>query len=96
VDENLLKPGSAESQLGAFNRLRAVATAFRLAATGDRRYVRLLCDPSQSGGLAVCLHWQNQTVFFSAISIFTGCRPVPLWDPSQNGGWLERPQEHHQ
>lgn len=57
---------------------------------------RFLCAPSQSGGFAVCLHWHHQMVFFSATSYFTGCRPVPLWEPSQNGGWLERPQEHHQ
>jgi hypothetical protein len=57
---------------------------------------RFLCEPSQSGGFAVCLHWHHQMVFFSATSYCTGCRPVPLCEPSQNGGWLERPQEHHQ
>ena len=52
--------------------------------------------PSQSGGVAVCLHWHHQTVVLVVVSNFTGCRPVPLWLPSQNGGWLERPQAHHQ
>jgi len=50
--------------------------------------------PSQSGGFFVCLHWHHQTVDFSATSNFTGCNPVPLWDPSQKGGWLDLPQEH--
>lgn len=57
---------------------------------------RVLWVPSQSGGLPVCLHWHHQTVFFSASSNFTGCSPVPLWEPSQNGWCAERPQEHHQ
>ena len=42
--------------------------------------------PSQSGGVAVCLHWHHQTVVFVVVSNFTGCKPVPLWLPSQNGG----------
>ncbi len=63
---------------------------------GYAGFGRFLCAPSQSGGFAVCLHWHHQMVFFSATSYFTGCRPVPLWEPSQNGGWLERPQEHYQ
>jgi len=52
--------------------------------------------PSQSGGLAVFLHWHHHTVFFSATSNFTGWRPVPLWAPSQNGWLADRPHAHHQ
>jgi hypothetical protein len=55
-----------------------------------------LCVPSQRGGDWVCLHWHQRMVVGSVHSNFTGCRPVPLWLPSQNGWWLEWPQEHHQ
>ena len=34
--------------------------------------------------------------FPEAIVTFFGVSPVPLWEPSQNGCWLERPQAHHQ
>ena len=57
---------------------------------------RVLWVPSQSGGLAVCLHWHHHTVFFSDTSNFTGCWPVPLWEPLQNGCVAERPHAHHQ
>jgi hypothetical protein len=36
------------------------------------------------------------TLRFSVISTFTGAKPFPLWDPSQNGCVEEYPQEHHQ
>ena len=55
---------------------------------------RVLWDPSQSGGLAECLHMHHQRVFFSGTWNFSGWRPVPLWEPSQNGCPAERPQAH--
>jgi hypothetical protein len=54
------------------------------------------CEPSQNGGFFDALHWQRLTLDFSVISSFLGWSPVPLWEPSQNGLWLVRPQEHHQ
>ncbi len=59
-------------------------------------YANFACDPSQNGGFAVCLHMHQATFFFSAISTFTGVKPFPLCDPSQNGWVEEYPQEHHQ
>jgi len=56
----------------------------------------LLCDPSQNGIPAECLHAHHATVPASAISTFLGWNPVPLCDPSQNGWLAERPQAHHQ
>lgn len=46
-----------------------------------------LCVPSQSGAVLVCLHWHHQTVVGTMVSNFTGWKPVPLWLPSQKGGW---------
>ena len=57
---------------------------------------RFLWEPSQSGGLALCLHWHHQSLARSVVTCLTGWMPVPLWEPSQKGGWLERPQAHHQ
>src|SRR5215204_4475205 len=54
------------------------------------------CVPSQNGMEAECLHAHQATVFASVISTFLGCKPVPAWDPSQNGWLFERPQAHHQ
>ncbi len=41
--------------------------------------------PSQKGGFFVALHRQKYNVFFSGTSNLKACRPVPLWEPSQNG-----------
>ena len=43
-----------------------------------------------------CLQAHQATVLGSVISVFKGPRPVPLWEPSQKGWLLERPQAHHQ
>jgi len=59
-------------------------------------YANFACDPSQNGGLAVCLQRHQATFLFSVISTFTGVKPLPLCAPSQNGCIEEYPHEHHQ
>jgi hypothetical protein len=56
----------------------------------------LLCDPSQSGGVAVRLQAQNATRLFSVAVHFTGVNGVPAWEPSQSGCVADWPQAHHQ
>ena len=57
-----------------------------MVSLGHSGFGRFLCEPSQSGGFAVCLHWHHQTVFFSATSYFTGCRPVPCGSRRKTAG----------
>ena len=63
---------------------------------GDQSAGSFECEPSQNGGLQLCLQLHSATVFASASVNFTGASPVPLCEPSQNGWVWERPQEHHQ
>jgi hypothetical protein len=56
----------------------------------------LLCIPSQKGGFFVCLQPHQATVRDSVITTFTGSKPVPWCEPSQNGCFLDTPQAHHQ
>jgi hypothetical protein len=53
-----------------------------------------LCDPSQSAPFLLCLQPQKYTVELVLASYFTGVKSLPLWDPSQNGCDLLRPQAH--
>jgi hypothetical protein len=53
-----------------------------LGASAD---YKLLCEPSQSGALPVCLHWQKYTVFVSSAVQAIGVKDVPLCAPLQNG-----------
>src|SRR5260370_33945 len=52
--------------------------------------------PPPIGRLPVRLQAQNQAC--SAVAAFpsTGVNSLPLCEPSQNGGFFERPQAHHQ
>jgi hypothetical protein len=52
----------------------------------------LLWEPSQSGDFPVALHPQKNTFLLSSDVNFWGAKPVPLWDPSQNGCLLDSPQ----
>ena len=56
----------------------------RLTLGGSADY-KLLCEPSQSGALPVCLHWQKYTVFVSSAVQAIGVMDVPLCGPLQNG-----------
>ena len=60
------------------------------------RSLEFLWLPSHIGRLPVRLQAQNQAC--SAVAAFhsTGVKAEPLWEPSQNGCFLERPQAHHQ
>ncbi len=51
--------------------------------------------PSQKGLDAVRLQPQNHTVLVSSDLNTTGVKPVPEWEPSQNGWFWLRPQAHH-
>jgi len=53
-----------------------------LGASAD---YKLLCEPSQSGALPVCLHWQKYTVFVSSAVQAIGVKDVSLCAPLQNG-----------
>jgi len=53
-----------------------------LGASAD---YKLLCEPSQSGALPVCLHWQKYTVFVSTAVQAIGVKDVSLCAPLQNG-----------
>ena len=53
-----------------------------LGASAD---YKLLCEPSQSGALPVCLHWQKYTVFVSSAVQAIGVNDVSLCAPLQNG-----------
>jgi hypothetical protein len=50
--------------------------------------------PSQNGAFFVCLQPHHATVLAVAISVFKGAKPVPLWEPSQNGWPLDFPHAH--
>jgi len=55
-----------------------------------------LCEPSQNGAFADCLHWQSQAgPVFSAVN-FCGANPFPLCDPSQKGCDADSPQVQYQ
>jgi len=43
----------------------------------------------------VRLHWQSGSSRSSARCMFSGPNPVPSWEPSQKGWFLDRPQPHH-
>jgi len=55
-----------------------------------------LWAPSQKGLSPLRLQPQSQTFSASVNSIFMGVKPVSLWEPSQKGWFLDRPQLHHQ
>ena len=55
-----------------------------------------LWEPSQKGGVPVCLQAHHAMLPPSLISTFCGVSPVPSWPPSQKGWFCERPQAHHQ
>jgi hypothetical protein len=59
-------------------------------------YANRACEPSQNGGVAVCLHIHQATRFVSVMTTFTGLNPLSLCAPSQNGCVEEYPHEHHQ
>lgn len=67
---------------------RAVA-GIRLTA-----YFRCAWLPSQNGGVFVCLQAHHATVLACGISTASGANPVSPCEPSQNGWFAERPQEH--
>ena len=56
----------------------------------------LLCDPSQNGGVEVCLHWQSHAGPLSSGVWARGVKSVPLWDPSQKGWVPDFPQVQNQ
>jgi hypothetical protein len=74
---------------------RRCASRTRLSALHQVAGKRL-CEPSQKGGVFVCLHAHHATVLASVIVTVLGLRPVPSCDPSQKGWLWERPQAHHQ
>src|SRR5262249_42035759 len=56
---------------------------------------RVLCVPSQNGGLPVRLQVQKNRRLSSIATYCIGSKLLSSWLPSQNG-WLEaRPQPHH-
>jgi hypothetical protein len=68
-----------------------VATVLRSKSRGCQSFAWL---PSQSGGFAVCLQPQKNTVRVFSGLWRTGANPVPAWLPSQNGCVADRPQAH--
>jgi hypothetical protein len=86
------RPSAAPSRLSP---MRRCASRTRLSAL-HQAAGRRLCEPSQKGGVFVCLHAHHATVLASVIVTVLGLRPVPSCDPSQNGWFWERPQAHHQ
>ena len=59
-------------------------------------YSSFLWAPSQKGLSPLRLQPHSQTFSCSASSTFIGVKPVSLWEPSQKGWFLDRPQLHHQ
>jgi hypothetical protein len=55
-----------------------------------------LCEPSHIGFFDERLQAQNHASSPDADLYSMGVKPVPLWEPSQNGCDFERPQAHHQ
>jgi len=53
--------------------------------TGSQADYKLLCEPSQSGALPVCLHWQKYTVFVPSAVHAIGVKDVSLCAPLQKG-----------
>ena len=70
--------------------------ARRAQARGTRCHRSFLWAPSQKGLSPLRLQPQSQTFSAWANSIFIGVKPVSLWEPSQKGWFLDRPQLHHQ
>jgi hypothetical protein len=77
-------------------RLNLWRSAIVVARGKGYRYLIRPWLPSQKGASPVCLHMHHATVSAVATVTFFGAKPVPLWEPSQKGCDLERPQAHHQ
>jgi hypothetical protein len=52
--------------------------------------------PSQNGAFFECLQAHQATFLASLNWTGLGVNPVPLCEPSQNGWFLEFPQEHQE
>lgn len=81
----LIDGGRSETELrsaGARPEPARLDNRLMLGASAD---YKLLCEPSQSGALPVCLHWQKYTVFVSSAVQAIGVNDVSLCAPLQNG-----------
>ena len=72
------------------------AARHEIIALLNRLFYSTLCEPSQNGLSSVVLQPHRLKVPELSAVNRTGSRPVPLWEPSQNGCRLLRPQAHHQ
>lgn len=52
------------------------------------------CEPSQNGGLLVCLHMHMAAGFDSSALNTLGDMPLPLCEPSHQGWFADLPQAH--
>ena len=81
-----------------FARFCVVNGAYGRAALTNGAYVVSASSfawvPSQITGSAECLQAQKNTSLVSVAVHFTGAKSVPLCEPSQNGWFADRPQEH--
>jgi hypothetical protein len=50
--------------------------------------------PSQNGDVAVRLQPHSHFHSLRAIVNLLGVKPLPAWEPSQNGWFFERPHAH--
>ena len=78
----MISPKVADHLLSASVCFAALDNRLTLGASAD---YKLLCEPSQSGALPVCLHWQKYTVFVSSAVQAIGVKAVSLCAPLQNG-----------